>query len=262
MQEPVVSARNLIKIYRTGRLDILALRGVDLDVLQGEILAITGPSGCGKTTFINICGGIEPASAGLVMVNGRDVTRLAGQDLVQYRRTSVGIVYQFFNLLPQLSAKQNVELPMRLLGKPSPHCSQKAQELLVGLGLGDRLDHRPSELSGGEQQRVAIAAALANDPPLILADEPTGELDSSASQSVITLFRELRDHYKKTVIVATHEPDVTGMADRVALMKDGKIVRIEPSNESATGPKSKPANSGPSPGGPPGESPQPKDGEA
>ncbi len=207
---------------------------MNLDLRRREILAISGPSGCGKTTLINICGGVEPPTAGSVLIGGRDVTRLTGRKLVDYRRRSVGIVYQFFNLLPQLTALQNVELPMRLLGKTPAYCSQRARQLLTDLGLGDRLNHRPGELSGGQQQRVAIAAALANDPPLILADEPTGELDSAAGREVLELFSELRDRYGKTVVIASHDPNVVRIADRVAQMRDGKIVKMKKQRTSAS----------------------------
>ena len=234
MHELFGSIRDLVKIYRTERVDVIALRGVNLDLRRREILAISGPSGCGKTTLINICGGVEPPTAGSVLIGGRDVTRLTGRELVDYRRRSVGIVYQFFNLLPQLTALQNVELPMRLLGKTPAYCSQRARQLLTDLGLGDRLNHRPGELSGGQQQRVAIAAALANDPPLILADEPTGELDSAAGREVLELFSELRDRYGKTVVIASHDPNVVRIADRVAQMRDGKIVRMKKQRTSAS----------------------------
>lgn len=222
----LLSVRDLVKIYRLGRVDVIALRGISFDVWEGEILAVTGASGCGKTTLINVVGGVEPSSAGSVVMADRDIGRLKGPDLVEFRRHGVGIVFQFFSLIPYLSALQNVELPMRLDGKAPDESSQRAASLLSAVGLGERASHKPSELSGGEQQRVAIAAALANDPPLILADEPTGELDTLAGERIIQLFCSLREEFGKTIVIASHEERVIAIADRVLSMKDGEILHI------------------------------------
>lgn len=223
---PLLSVKDLVKIYRLGRVDVVALRGITLDVYQGELLAVTGPSGCGKTTLISIMGGIEPPSAGSVLMGGQDITRLRRRELVGFRRHAVGIVFQFFSLVPYLTALQNVELPMKLDGMPTRKCSERASELLSSVDLQAREDHKPSELSGGEQQRVAIAVALANDPPLVLADEPTGELDTSTGRRIVDLFGRLREEYGKTIVIASHEERVVQVADRVVVMKDGEIAKV------------------------------------
>jgi len=219
-----VVCEDLIKIYKTGKIEVVALRGLNLNVSPGEFRAIVGPSGSGKTTLLNIIGGITKPTAGRVYVDGINIVDLPEKKLVEYRRRKVGFVFQFFNLVPTLTALENVELPMILAGMPREKRKQRAIELLRLVGLEDRMHHKPSELSGGEQQRVAIAAALANDPPLILADEPTGELDSVTSMQIAELFRKLHKELNKTVIVVTHDISVARLADRISRIADGVIV--------------------------------------
>ncbi len=219
--------KDLIKVYRTGRSEVIALRGLDATIGAGEIVAVAGPSGCGKTTLLNLIGGIDRPTAGSIRVNGDNIVDFSEAELVRYRRDRVGLVFQFFNLVPTLTARENVELPMRLAGKQGGERRNRARELLELVGLAERSVHKPDELSGGEQQRVAIAVALANDPPLILADEPTGELDTKTGQEILDLFGRLRGDLHKTVIIVTHDMRVARITDRILHIEDGKIVREE-----------------------------------
>ena len=213
-----------MKVYRTGKAEVIALRGLDLRIADGELVAIRGPSGCGKTTFLNILGGIDRPTAGRIEVNGSNLVDLSEGGLVQYRLRQAGFVFQFFNLVPTLTAEENIELPMRLASKDGAARKARTKELLDLVGLAQRARHRPDELSGGEQQRIAIAVALANDPPLLLADEPTGELDTKTGQEVLNLFQRLNKDLKKTIVVVTHDARVAGIASRVLDIRDGKIV--------------------------------------
>jgi len=191
---------------------------------KGELRAIVGPSGSRKTTLINLIGGIDRPSAGKIIVDGINIGLLPEKQLMEYRRKHVGIVFQFFNLIPVLTALENVELPMVLAGVPREKRRKRAIELLRLVGLKERMNHRPDQLSGGEQQRVAIAAALANDPPLILADEPTGELDTATSRQIAELFKQLNKELGKTVIIVTHDVAIASLADRISRIEDGKII--------------------------------------
>ncbi|RKY69492.1 MAG: ABC transporter ATP-binding protein [Candidatus Latescibacterota bacterium] len=220
----MVECEDLMKIYKTGKIEVVALRGLDLRVDKGELRAIVGPSGSGKTTLLNIVGAITKPTAGKVYVDGINIVDLSEKDLVEYRRKKVGMVFQFFNLVPTLTALENVELPMVLVGTPRSERKRRAKELLRLVGLEERMNHKPAELSGGEQQRVAIAAALANDPPLLLADEPTGELDSVTGMKIADLFRRLNKELGKTMIIVTHDISVARLADRISRIMDGKIV--------------------------------------
>lgn len=219
-----VVCEDLIKIYKTGKVEVIALRGLNLKVDRGEFRAIVGPSGSGKTTLLNIIGGMTRPTAGRVYVDNIDVANLPEKKLVEYRRKYIGYVFQFFNLIPTLTALENVELPMVLAGVSREQRKKRAAELLKIVGLEGRLHHRPSELSGGEQQRVAIAAALANDPPLILADEPTGELDSVTALQIAELLKRLHIELNKTIITVTHDISIARLADRISRIADGIIV--------------------------------------
>ncbi|MHA1589783.1 MAG: ABC transporter ATP-binding protein [Candidatus Njordarchaeales archaeon] len=219
-----VICENVIKIYKSGDIEVIALRGLDLRVDKGELRAIVGPSGSGKTTLINLIGGIDRPSAGKIIVDGINIGLLPEKQLMGYRRKHVGIVFQFFNLIPVLTALENVELPMVLAGVPREKRRKRAIELLRLVGLEKRMNHRPDQLSGGEQQRVAIAAALANDPPLILADEPTGELDTATSRQIAEIFKQLSKELGKTVIIVTHDVAIASLADRISRIEDGKII--------------------------------------
>ncbi len=221
---PNIRTKDLIKVYRTGKSEVIALRGLDMQVADKELVAVQGPSGCGKTTLLNLIGGIDRPTAGRIEVNGSNLVDLGDGDLVKYRLSRVGFIFQFFNLVPTLTAEENVELPLRLAGKGISIRAKRRKELLELVGMTQRASHRPDELSGGEQQRVAIGVALANDPPLLLADEPTGELDTKTGQEVLDLFRRLNQEFGKTIVVVTHDARVSHIAHRVLEIQDGKIL--------------------------------------
>lgn len=223
-----VVTKDLIKVYRAGKSEVIALRGLDMRIASGELVAVKGPSGCGKTTLLNLVGGIDRPTAGRIEVEGTNIVDLADADLVRYRRERVGFVFQFFNLVPTLTARENVELPMRLKGMDGGEREKRSEGLLKLVGLEGRAVHRPDELSGGEQQRVALAVALANDPPLLLADEPTGELDKKTGQEILDLFQRLNQELRKTILVVTHDDRVSRMAHRILNIEDGKIVDAAP----------------------------------
>ena len=221
---PNIRTKDLIKVYRTGKSEVIALRGLDMQVAEGELVAVQGPSGCGKTTLLNLIGGIDRPTAGRIEVDGSNLVDFGDGELVKYRLAKVGFIFQFFNLVPTLTAEENVELPLRLAGKGLSIRAKRRKELLELVGMTQRASHRPDELSGGEQQRVAIGVALANDPPLLLADEPTGELDTKTGQEVLDLFRRLNQEFKKTIVVVTHDARVSHIAHRVLEIQDGKIL--------------------------------------
>lgn len=234
-----VVVKDLIKIYRLGSVEVQALRGLDMSVDGGEMISLIGPSGSGKTTLLNIIGGLDIATAGYVKVFDVEVTKLTPLELVEYRRRTVGHVFQTMNLIPTLTAAENIELPMMALGIPKKERDERVGELIDVVGLRHRMNHRPGELSGGEQQRVALAAALANDPPLILADEPTGELDTVNAKIVVDYLRRVNEEMGKTIIMVTHDPSVARVADRILRIEDG-VIRAEapPIGEEVTGPTS------------------------
>ena len=222
--EPAIVCDNLVKIYRVDDLEAIALQGLDLTVDRGEFVAIVGASGSGKSTLLSILGGLDVPSAGTARVGGLDLLQMSGRDRTRYRRDVVGFVSQqtSHNLIPYLSATENVEVPLRLAGRSRRARRLMATELLEQVGLSDRLDHRPRELSGGEQQRVAIAVAVANRPQVVLADEPTGELDSGTASDVIDVFRSLADEHRVTVLVVTHDRAVAERVDRTVSIRDGR----------------------------------------
>ena len=218
-----VVVKDLVKIYSLGSLEVQALRGLDLTIEEGKMIALIGPSGSGKTTLLNIIGGLDKASAGSVRVFNQELTRLGSGELVEYRRSIVGHVFQTMNLIPTLTAAENVELPMVALRVSKEERKKRVEELIQIVGLGDRMGHKPGELSGGEQQRVALAAALANDPPLILADEPTGELDTANARIVVDYLSRVNKEMGKTILMVTHDPAVSRAADRILRIQDGVI---------------------------------------
>ncbi len=223
METPAVRTENLQKAYLLGATAVGALRGVDLSVERGEFVAIMGPSGCGKTTLLNLVGGIDTPSRGVVWVDGVEISRLSDNALADLRRDRIGYVFQFYNLIPTLTARENVETPMQFGGRTRRERHERAAALLERVGLADRADHKPSELSGGEQQRVAIARALANDPALVLLDEPTGDLDSATGKEIMGLLRELNEKEKVTLVIATHNAMVAEMSSRIVRLRDGRM---------------------------------------
>jgi len=224
--EPVYRVVKVTKVYRSGGVETVALRDVDLEVGRGEYVAIVGPSGSGKSTLLNIMGLLDRPTKGKVYLEGKDVTGLSDAEASRLRSRYIGFVFQMFNLVPWLTALENVELAASIAGQPRREARRSAEELLRMVGLGHRLHHKPSQLSGGEQQRVAIARALINKPSVLLADEPTGTLDSATGQQVVELLRSLT-RQGVTVVAVTHNPDVAKVADRVVKLRDGSIVGVE-----------------------------------
>ena len=221
----VLTLRGITKVYRMGKDNVVqALRGVDLDIDEGAFVAIMGPSGSGKSTMMNVIGCLDVPDGGTYVLAGDDVAKLNDDELAAIRNKRIGFVFQGFNLLPRLSAIENVELPA-LYGDPKDR-KARARRALDSVGLGDRVDHRPAELSGGQQQRVAIARALMANPAMILADEPTGNLDSHSTAEILAIFQRLNDE-GKTVIMVTHEPDVAEHCKRIGRMRDGKVFADE-----------------------------------
>ncbi len=219
-----IVCEDLFKIYKIADLEVVALRGLDLVVEQGEVVAIVGASGSGKTTLLNILAGYDSPSAGKVTVGDKDLLRMTGKDVELYRREDVGFVWQQTsrNLFPYLTALENVALPMMLTNLPSKERRARAEELLDLMGMGPRMGHTPEKLSGGEQQRVAIGVALANHPPLLLADEPTGELDDATAGEILDLFGTVNRELNTTIVIVTHDPDIAYKVGRVVLVRDGK----------------------------------------
>ena len=222
----LISIENVSKVYRMGDVDVHALRGVSLEVHPGEMLAIMGPSGSGKSTLMNILGALDVPSEGTYILAGQNVSRMRQDALSEVRNQQIGFVFQSFNLLPRTSALANVELPLIYAGITKSR--KRCVSALEMVGLGDRLNHRPNELSGGEQQRVAIARALVNEPSLILADEPTGNLDSVAGQDVMRIFQELNEQRGITIMLVTHEPDIAQHTRRIIRLQDGRVVSDAP----------------------------------
>ncbi len=214
------------KTYSLGENKVNALKGINLELNKGEFVAFMGPSGSGKTTLLNLIGVLDKPSKGKIFVNDIDLTLLKEGALTKLRRGTIGFIFQFYNLIPVLSAFENVELPMLIAGVPAKQREERARELLKMVRLGERMFHRPDELSGGEQQRVAIVRALANRPSIVLADEPTGDLDSKTGREIIEVLRDLSSREGATVIVVTHDPSIASLASKVFEMKDGQIIKV------------------------------------
>jgi putative ABC transport system ATP-binding protein len=221
---PLVRVRALHKIYQRGEERIDVLRGIDLDIRAGEFLALMGPSGSGKSTLLNLIGGLDRASSGSVEVAGQRVDRLTDAELARFRARHVGFVFQMYNLLPVLTAERNVELPLLLTDLPAAERMRRARAALAAVGLSDRLEHFPRQLSGGQEQRVGIARAIVTDPTLLLCDEPTGDLDRRAGDEVLDLLAALSREFGKTVIMVTHDPHAAERAGRLALLDKGVLV--------------------------------------
>jgi putative ABC transport system ATP-binding protein len=230
-EAPLIEVEKLAKVYGEGPSSVHALRGVSLSIRRGEFVAIMGPSGSGKSTFMHLLGCLDRPTSGSYRLAGQEVSGLTRDQLALIRSREIGFVFQSFNLLARTSALENVELPMLYIGTPQRTRNQRAHLLLDEIGLGERLDHRPNELSGGQQQRVAIARALVNGAPLLMADEPTGNLDSASSVEIMTLFRKLNRESDITVVVVTHAVDVAAWSNRIVTFRDGLIVDDRPSQE-------------------------------
>jgi ABC-type lipoprotein export system ATPase subunit len=224
-ESPFIVCDNLVKIYKVADLEVVALQGLDLVIQPGELLGIVGASGSGKSTLMNVLGGLDRPSAGRAWVDGKDLLKLSNRELNQYRRSEVGFVWQHGarNLIPYLNALENVKLPMTLAGQAGGNVNRRAKDLLNIVELGDRMYHKLSELSGGEQQRVAIAVSLANQPKLLLADEPTGELDSTTAQTIYELFNKLNREMGLTTLIVSHDPGIARHVHRVVAIRDGKL---------------------------------------
>jgi putative ABC transport system ATP-binding protein len=221
--EFAVRAVNLARTFKVGETEVEALRGIDLEVGKGQFMALVGPSGSGKSTFLNLVGGLDRPTEGELWVNSVELSASKEKALTEHRRRRVGFVFQSFNLLPRLSALENVALPLMFVGVPQRGRIDRAKELLSQVGLADRLDHRPTQLSGGEQQRVAIARALVNRPAIILADEPTGNLDTATGAEIMALLRHLNQEQGVTLLLVTHDAEAASFADRIIQLRDGQI---------------------------------------
>ena len=218
-----VKIRDLVKVHHTGKIEVQALRGLNLDITSGELVSIIGPSGSGKSTLLNIIGGLDKATAGTVQVGEKTVTALSVRQLVDYRRKVVGHIFQNLNLIPTLTAQENIEFSMVAAGVPRGKRKQRVQDLLTTVGLQNRAHHKPEELSGGEQQRIAIASALANDAPILLADEPTGELDTANARIIVEYLVKVNRDLGKTIVMVTHDPSVARASSRILRIEDGVI---------------------------------------
>ena len=225
--ETIIQLEDLVKTYENGELEVQALRGINLTVKKGEYIAIMGASGSGKSTLMNILGCLDRPTRGKYFLEGRDISEEKDRDLSAIRNQLIGFVFQSFNLIPRTSALKNVELPMIYARVPARQRTERAVALLEKVGLGERIYHMPNEVSGGQKQRIAIARALANEPPIILADEPTGNLDSKSSVEIMDIFTKLNREDGCTVIIVTHEPDIAQFTDRIITFRDGRIISDE-----------------------------------
>ncbi len=223
MSENILKTVDLSKTYRRGKVDVHALKNASIEIDNGEIVCLAGPSGSGKSTLLNLLGGVDKPTSGKIIINGNDLTKMSENELSDFRLKNVGLIFQFFNLIPTLTAKENVEFPLVLANVPKVERESRAVELLELVGLGHRVDHKPEELSGGEQQRVAIARSLANNPSIIIADEPTGDLDSDTSSKFMDLVEDLNKKRGQTFIISSHDSMIIERVPRVYMIRDGKI---------------------------------------
>jgi putative ABC transport system ATP-binding protein len=226
----VIEIKNLTKIYSESEVEVHAVNGVTLDFKEGEFAAIVGPSGSGKTTLLNMIGGLDDPTSGEVIVGGTEMSKLKGEALTDFRLNNIGFVFQSYNLIPVLTAKENTEFVMRLQGKSSKECDARTEELLKSVGIGERMNARPAKLSGGQQQRVAVARALASKPKFILADEPTANLDSKSTETLLDIMEKLNKEENITFVFSTHDARVVKKARRVITVEDGKVISDERKN--------------------------------
>jgi lipoprotein-releasing system ATP-binding protein len=225
MANILISANNLIKSYQNNKMKLEVLRSVSLDIIKDQISVIIGASGAGKSTLLHMLAGLDRPDSGNVYYNEKDIFKFSDDKLARFRNKNVGLVFQFHHLLPEFTALENVAIPQMIDGKSLNAASRKAKELLESVGLNERINHKPAELSGGEQQRVAVARALVNDPEVIFADEPTGNLDSANSEAIHNLIVELRNKFKKTFVIVTHNKGLVRLADKIFEMKDGRLIQ-------------------------------------
>ncbi len=225
--DKIIAAHDVVKIYETGATRVEALKGVDFEVDRGEMVAVMGPSGCGKTTLLNCLSGLDAVTSGQVWLEGQDLAEMSDKKRTDYRARRMGFIFQVYNLLPVLSAVENVELPLLVAGVSPKDARRRAMTALEQVGLRDWADHRPAELSGGQRQRVTVARSLVNDPAIVWADEPTGALDSKSAQDNMDLLRELNEEHGLTIVLVTHDPNVGAQTHRIVRMQDGEIVGEE-----------------------------------
>jgi putative ABC transport system ATP-binding protein len=234
MVQPIISTKHLSKVYHAGKIEVLALRNVSFQIEPGEFVSVVGPSGSGKSTLFYVLGGLTHATSGSVYIDGVDFATLSDAERTRMRKSKIGFVFQKFNLLPTLSAIDNIDIAYDISGRTEPLDRAYLENLTELLGIAGRLQHRPSELSGGEQQRVAIARALITHPAIVLADEPTGNLDTKNSEAVLEMLQRSNREFKQTVLMITHNPEAASIADRILHMRDGEIVSIEAGAGAAT----------------------------
>lgn len=223
MAEPIIKLENVWKVYQLGKVQLTALKGINLEVTPGAFVTVMGPSGSGKSTLLNMIGCLDVPTQGKVFLGGKDIAKLSEDELSQLRGKTIGFIFQEFNLLPHLDALENVTLPMVFQGVPLEERQKKAEELLKSVDLGDRILHQPAELSGGECQRVAVARAFANDPEVVIADEPTGNLDSFTGKKIMEVLTDFHKREGKTIVVVTHDPNIAGYSEEIVNIKDGEI---------------------------------------
>lgn len=224
MPEPIIKLENVRKVYQLGKVELVALKGVSLEISPGSFVTIMGPSGSGKSTLLNMIGCLDFPTEGKVFLKGKDIAGLSENELSQLRGKTIGFIFQEFNLLPNLDALENVTLPMVFQGTPVEEREEKAREILTSVGLGNRISHQPAELSGGERQRVAVARAFANNPEVVIADEPTGNLDSITGKRIMEVLTDFHKREGKTIVVVTHDPNIAGYSEEIVNIKDGEII--------------------------------------
>jgi len=224
MPAPIIRLENVWKVYQLGKIELPVLKGISLDIAPGAFVVILGPSGSGKSTMLNMVGCLDLPTKGKVFLDNQDISKMSEDELAQARGKKIGFIFQQFNLLQNLSALENVMIPMVFQGKSEKERQDRAKSLLISIGLGDRITHRPSELSGGEQQRIAIARSLSNNPEIIVADEPTGNLDSTTGKNIMEILINLHKNEGKTIIVVTHDPAIAGYSNQIVHIKDGQLV--------------------------------------
>lgn len=227
---PIIQVNDLKKTYHSTEIPVEALRGINMEIYDGEFTAIVGPSGCGKTTLLNILGGLDDPTSGTVLIDGQDLSGLSGNDKIDFRKEKIGFVFQAYNLIPVLNAEENIEFVMMLQGRSKVERDARVAELLQEVGLEDKGKHRPNQLSGGQQQRVAVARALAPKPKFILADEPTANLDSQSTEHLLSLMKKLNEEENMTFIFSTHDQRVIDKAERIITLEDGQIISDETAN--------------------------------